>query len=119
MIRNITNSGRHVIVSGGSPTPLYMNSYSGQSMVGQMRWNPNNQQIEVYDGTSWLQMPYSYTSVGLTGTAENAIDWAIQKQQEERELLTLCEKHPGLKETYEKFLVMKALVTVEDQEAKK
>ena len=119
IIKNISSSGRHTIVNGGNPSPLYINSYSGQTMVGQIRWNPNNQNLEVYDGNSWMSMPSSYTSVGLPGTAENAIDWAIQTQQEELVLLALCEKHPGLKEAYEKFQVMKALVTVEDKKAEK
>jgi hypothetical protein len=111
MIKGITQSGRHMMVSGGQTSGPYFNSSYGQTMVGQLRYNPNSTNLEVYDGSSWLQMPSAYTSIGLTGTAEDAIDWAIQKQREERELLELCEKHPGLKETYEKFQMMKALVT--------
>ena len=119
MIKGITSSGKHIIVSGGSPSSMYLNSFAGQSMVGQMRWNPNTQNTEVYDGNSWISMPSNYPMIQMMPDAERAIDWAIRKEREDRELLALCEKHPGLKEAYEKFLVMQALVTVEKKEETK
>jgi plastocyanin len=88
-----------------------MTSQTGQSMVGQMRFNPSNQQIEVYDGISWLTMSNSHASIGLTGDAEEAVAWAIEKRREEQELKELCAQHPGLQEAYDKFQVMKALCT--------
>jgi hypothetical protein len=116
MIRTINTTGKYTIVNGGQPGSLYMNSFSGQTMVGNLRFNPSSQNIEVYDGNDWQIMPTGCTTVGLRGDAEEAITWANQKRLEELELLELCEKHPGLKECYEKFLVMKALVTVEEKE---
>jgi hypothetical protein len=117
MIKGINSTGRYVTVMGGESSPTYMNSYSGQSMVGQMRFNPSNQNIEVYDGNTWITMSANFASVGLTWDAQEAIDWAINKRREEQELKGLCEQHPGLLEAYEKFQVMKALCTqVPDKE---
>jgi hypothetical protein len=90
---------------------MYMNSQSGQSMVGQLRFNPVNQLIEAYDGNGWITMPTGHSSIGLTWDAEEAIAWAIEKRREEQELKELCEQHPGLQEAYDKFQVMKALCT--------
>lgn len=109
MIKGITQSGRFVTVTNGNPTSLYINSYSGQTMVGQMRWNPATQNTEVYDGSVWLSMPSSFPSVGLTWDAEQAIDWAIKKKQEEQELAELCKQHPSVAEAYERLQILKAL----------
>jgi hypothetical protein len=42
-------------------------------------------------------------------TAEEAIDWAIKKKQEEQELDELCKKHPALAEAHERLQILKAL----------
>mgnify|MGYP003345170202 CR=1 FL=1 len=104
------------MVSGGSPGSLYMNSYSGQTMMGQMRWNPTTQNIEVYDGNTWMQMPSSYTTIGLFPDAEAAIDWAIKKQKEEIELDELCKKHPSVAEAYDHLQILKALTRQNDND---
>lgn len=109
MIKGIAQSGRFVTISNGSPSALYMNSYSGQTMVGQIRWNPNTQNLEVYDGSSWMSMPSAIPSVGLTWDAEQAIEWAIKKQKEEAELAELCKQHPAVAEAYERLQIIKAL----------
>lgn len=114
MIKGITQSGRFVTVNNGNPSSLYMNSYSGQTMVGQIRWNPNTQNLEVYDGNAWMSMPSTFPSVGLTWDAERAIEWAIKKQNEELELDELCKKHPAVAEAYERLQIIKALTKQHD-----
>jgi hypothetical protein len=118
MIKGVIQTGKHVAVSGGQATNPYFSNYSGQTMVGQLRYNPNTTNIEVYDGNSWLQMGTSYASVGLTMSAEEAIDWVIKKQQEERELDELCKQHPALQEAYERLQIIKALVKQSNDENK-
>jgi hypothetical protein len=119
MIKGITQAGRYVAVNNGTPGSLYMNSYSGQTMVGQIRWNPNTQNMEVYDGVSWISMPTSYPTVGLTWDAEQAIDWAINKKKEEAELEELCKRHPSVAEAYERLQILKVLTKQQDQESEK
>jgi hypothetical protein len=56
-----------------------------------------------------------YSSVGLTPEAETLLDWARQKRDEEYKLKSLMDKHPGLKEAYERLEIMKALTLEEDK----
>ena len=77
--------------------------------TGQVRYNPNNQQMEVFDGNIWQAISQGAT-VGLSSDADDAIRWAREKMQEERDLKTKLEKHPALKDAYDKFKMMEALV---------
>jgi hypothetical protein len=82
MIKGITQSGRYVSVTNGNAS-TYVNGYSGAQGVGNMRYNTANQNMEVFDGNSWVQLNMSYASVGLNGEAEALLDWARKKRDEE------------------------------------
>jgi hypothetical protein len=114
MIKDIMQAGRYMQVTGGS-TSTYVNGYSGLQGVGNMRYNTANQNMEVFDGSNWITLNMGYASVGLTGEAETLLDWAKQKRNEEFKLKSLMEKHPGLKEAYERLEIMKALTLEEDK----
>ena len=113
MIKDIMQAGRYMQVSGGSAS-TYVNGYSGLQGVGNMRYNTTNQNMEVFDGSTWVTLNMGYASVGLTGEAEVLLDWAKQKRDEEFKLKSLMEKHPGLKEAYERLEIMKALTLEEE-----
>lgn len=110
MIKNLTQSGAFTQVSSYYPPQIYN---TGQS-AGEVRYNTATQQMEVYDGTIWISITQTAT-VGLTMPAEEAIRWAQTKMAEEADLKERIEKHPGLKDAYEKFQVMDIL-TKEEQE---
>jgi len=82
-----------MMVNGGFPATTYMNTSSGYMNVGDVRFNTNMQRLEVYDGNMWIELSTSHASVGLTPDAENAIDWAIKKQREDRELEELAKSN--------------------------
>lgn len=105
MIKYISGQGPHLQVFSNSPS--INNNYAVG--VGQTRFNASLQQLEVYDGYSWINLTGT-ASVTLTDSANSAISWAIEKMEEEKKLKLLMEKHPGLKESYERFELMKALV---------
>jgi len=115
MIRSLTGS-RYVSVNNGNPSPTYMNPSPGALNVGQVRFNTSLQGFEVYDGFNWLQIQSGHTHLDLTGDAASAIDWARQKMQEEQELKRLMDKHPGLKDLYDKFEMLKVLCQQEEKE---
>jgi hypothetical protein len=119
MIKGINGAGKHITVSNGMTSMPYINNYNGQSMVGQLRLNPSTSNIEVYDGTTWQLIQSSYASVQLSMTAEEAIDWAIKKKQEEQELDELCKKHPALSEAYERLQILRALTKEGDNNNEK
>lgn len=109
MIKTLSQSGTFVQVNSYSPTHIYG---SGQS-AGQVRYNTTSQQMEVYDGNNWLNISTT-ASVGLSWEAEEAIRWAQTKMAEESALKARLDKHPGLKDAYEKFQIMDILCKEED-----
>jgi hypothetical protein len=104
MIKNITPSGASVQITSYSPPNIYN---TGQS-AGEMRYNTNTQHMEVYDGTNWISISQNVT-VGLSYDAEEAIRWAQEKMQDERDLEERMAKHPGLKDAWEKFQIFDIL----------
>jgi hypothetical protein len=96
MIKSVVPSGRYIQVSSGNAS-TYINSYSGQQGVGNMRYNTSSQQIEVYDGNNWITLNMDYTSVGLNGEAESLLDWAQKKRNEEMAWQSLAKENQAVK----------------------
>jgi hypothetical protein len=111
MIKGINSSGRYITISGGGASN-YVNSYSGAQGVGNMRYNTSSQNMEVYDGTSWIRLNMDYTSVGLTPEAESLLDWASKKRAEEFAMSAMLEKYPALRKAKDNFDLV--LNTVKD-----
>jgi len=115
MIKEIHPLGRYTQVIGGSAS-TYVNNYSGGQGIGNLRFNTSNQNLEVYDGTSWITMNMPSASVGLTNEAEALLDWARERRNEDLELRSRMKKHPGLQEAYERLEIMKALTLEQDKQ---
>jgi hypothetical protein len=96
MIKNIHPRGRYMQVIGGSAS-TYINGYGGAQGVGNLRYNTNNQQLEVYDGNSWTLLNMPDATVGLNEDAEMLLDWARKKKHEEEVSLSLPSDHPAVK----------------------
>jgi hypothetical protein len=94
MIKDIVGSGPFVQVIGGGGYSPYINM--SNPSAGMTRWNGATQSLEVYDGSSWMVISSSVTSVGLTGDAVSAITWAKKKMEEEAELEKLAREHPAV-----------------------
>jgi hypothetical protein len=96
MIKGITQSGRYITVTNGNAS-TYINSYSGQQGVGNMRYNTSNQSMEVFDGNTWLMLNMAHASVGLNSEAESLLDWARQKRDEEMKWQSLAKDNKAVK----------------------
>jgi hypothetical protein len=96
MIKSIMSMGKHVIVGGGNSASNYINTGAGMMGVGDLRFNTSTQQIEFYNGQSWQTFIMAQATVGLTGTAETAIDWALDKIQQEKEFRAMAEQYPAV-----------------------
>lgn len=68
-----------------------------------VRYNGTNQQMEVYDGHSWLQLSSDHAYVGLDQSATAVIAWAMQKMAEEAELQKMAHDCPAVRLAYEAF----------------
>ena len=88
--------GKHIIVGGGNSASNYINNGSGMMGVGDLRFNTSTQQIEFYNGQTWQIFTMAQATVGLTGQAEAAIDWAHKKMEEEREARAMAEQYPAV-----------------------
>lgn len=110
MIKSIQSLSPHVTVDYYSPPYVGGNSQS----AGQMRFNTNTQQVDVYDGNNWISMSQNVT-VRMSFTAEEAIRWATEKMKEENELKAKMEKYPTLKSAYEQYKMVEALVYEEEK----
>lgn len=96
MIKNITaGTGIHINHSHIS-WPAFYNTVSGtgNSLVGQMRYNGSSQNIEVYDGNTWQTMSTAYPSIELSGEVQAIVNWARMKMAEEARVKELAAKHP-------------------------
>ena len=102
MIKNITPIGRYITVSGGNSS-TYVNGYSGAQGVGNMRFNTSTQNMEVFDGNSWIMLNMDYASVGLNSEAESLLDWARKKRDEESKWYALASSNEAVRIALEKL----------------
>lgn len=102
-----SSSGIHV-----DPTNT---AYIGNNgpLAGQVRFNTNNQEMEVYDGSVWFRINSSI-SIGLSGEVESIINWARLAMRREKDLEKKLEKYPALREAYDHFKTLEALAHEEE-----
>jgi hypothetical protein len=93
MIRNIVSAGRYINVLGNNGSFPYVNS-SSNPMQGALRIQNND--MQVFDGSGWINMGGAYSSIGLTPEAETILDWAKKKMAEEADNEELRKKFPIL-----------------------
>ena len=118
MIKTIT-AGTGLVVDHMYSSIPYVSPNSSNPMQGMMRVSGND--IQVFDGTSWLTMNAAYPSVSLNVSAQAAIAWAQAKMAEEASIKELAAKHPAvadamnnINEAYDKLKVIVALTNEED-----
>jgi len=98
MIKSINSSSTFIIVTGGNPGATYIGNYSNGPGVGNMRYNPNSQNIEVFDGNTWVILSSQHSSISLSSDAIILLEWARKKRDEELELETLAQTNSTLKD---------------------
>jgi hypothetical protein len=60
-----------------------------------------NNNLEIYDGSSWMIMQSSYPQVELTGEVQGILNWARTKMAEEARVKELAAKHPTVADALE------------------
>ena len=101
MIKSINGSNGITINNGYSTWPQFYNNNSSNTLVGQVRYNGSSQNMEVYDGNSWLTMSSSYPTVELSGDVQSVLNWARGKMIEEARIQELAAKHPSVADALE------------------
>lgn len=109
MISTLTGHAGVMVTGGSSPPYINMSNPS----AGMIRYNGSN--MEVYDGNSWLGMT-SHQTIQLDPRTQAVLAWAEKKMLEETDLKLRMQRHPGLKDAYERFKVMDALTLEEENQ---
>ena len=98
MIKSIHSNSTIITVSGGNPGSTYIGNYSNAPGVGNMRYNPSNQNIEVYDGSTWIILSAHHTNINLSDDAVSLLEWARKKRDEDLERERLAQTNPVIKD---------------------
>lgn len=91
MIKGIVSSSPYISV--GSTNNPYFNMSTPSA--GMMRYNGNNSSVEIYDGSYWQQCN-SFQEINLTPQANEVLDWAKKKMQEEHQRHQLATTRPAI-----------------------
>ena len=98
MIKSIHSSGPFLTVAGGNPGSTYIGNYSNGPGVGNMRYNPNSQNIEVFDGNTWIILSAHHATINLSEETVSLLEWARKKRNEELEMERLAQTNPTIKD---------------------
>lgn len=101
-----------LVVSGGNTSVPYVNQNDLVPLQGMIRvWGTD---MQVFSGTSWMNMNTSYATVSLDQDTHILLQWAKKKMYEEQQLDELCKKYPGLRKTRDNFETFRRLVCSEE-----
>jgi hypothetical protein len=81
-------------VQGGNTALPYVGPNIQNPMTGMMRINGT--EMEVFNGSSWLQLSTSYATVGLDQDVLDIVQWARKKRNEELEYERMAKEHPAV-----------------------
>lgn len=98
MIKNLTGI-TGVTVTGGSTSMPYINMNPNNPLTGMLRINGSD--MQVFDGSTWINMGTAYASVGLDQDVLDLVQWARTQRQLELNRKTLIENNPALQKAYE------------------
>ena len=115
-MRNHILGSNNVIVSNSWAASPYFSIDSGSdtpAQHGALRYNPNRNAVEVWNGSTWMVIADSHTTVDLSPEIEGILRWARKKMTEEAELKQLISKYPTLQNAHDQFQLVKQLVAEE------
>lgn len=93
MIKGIM-SGNGINVQGGTVSYPYVPMNSSNPIQGMLRLN--GQDMQVFDGTTWINLAASYTTVELNSEILSVIQWARDERNKQLARSTLVRNNPAL-----------------------
>jgi hypothetical protein len=88
-----------VVVSAGNTSVPYINMDINKPMQGMIRvWGSD---MQVFDGTGWMNMSTSYATVSLDSETQDLLLWAKAQRQMAMNRLTLAQNNPALMKALE------------------
>jgi hypothetical protein len=95
MIKDLIGSNGVIVLAGTSSYP-YVNM--SNASAGMIRYNGSNQNLEVYDGSSWVTLPGNHTRIELDMETRRLLEWVKAKCAEEEYLKKQAESNPTIKD---------------------
>ena len=87
-----------VTVSAGNTSVPYINQNHSNPMQGMIRiWGSD---MQVFDGSSWMNLSTSYATASLDQEVLDVIQWARTQRQLDMNRKTLIENNPALQKAY-------------------
>jgi hypothetical protein len=77
-----------------------------------LRYNGNNQNFEVYDGSSWMTISMNHAQIDLDNDTQSLLEWARAKRMEEQYLQTESERNPTIKDLVNQRKVIDDKITM-------
>jgi hypothetical protein len=115
MIKGLMGS-QGIAVNGGNTSVPYVSQNTSNPIQGMMRiWGS---EMQVFDGSSWMNLSSSYATVELDTETIMLLEWAKKKKLEEEMLLTLPSDHPSVKAARENLNKAKAEVNRLEEQLK-
>jgi hypothetical protein len=98
MIKNLTAGAGININHSYSSWPSFYNTpaSTGNSLIGQVRYNGSSQNMEVYDGNTWTTIASVYPQIELNGETQAILNWARTKMAEEQRVKELAVRYPSV-----------------------
>ena len=93
MIKGITG-GQGVVAGGGSMSYPYIPQNSNNPIQGMIRLN--GQDMQVFDGSSWITLSASYATVSLDPEVMDLLQWARAQRDMALNRMKLAQKNPAL-----------------------
>ena len=91
--------GSNVIVSGGHTSFPYVPQNSNNPIQGMLR--VNGQDLQVFDGSTWIQLGTSFATVELSAEAQTLLQWARDQKQKQADREARIKKNPALQKAFE------------------
>lgn len=98
MIKGIM-SGAGINVQGSSSSFPYVPMNNNNPIQGMVR--VNGQDLQVFDGSSWITMGGSYATVELNGDTQAILQWAREQRDRQLDRERRIQNNPALKKAYE------------------
>lgn len=100
MIKGLMGSNGVMVSDGDISTP-YINNNTSNPMQGMIRiWGT---EMQVFDGTAWVQMGTSYATVSLDHDAQALLEWARLERTKQRVREDRVRNNPALKIAFDKI----------------
>lgn len=94
MISSVKSTSKHINAVGGGSLP-YVSHNPINPAQGALRLNGD--QMEVFDGHTWMKIYAGTGDIGLSRESEEALDWAIKQMKQEQEWYKLASSNEAVR----------------------